>query len=383
MENEAKKSGQRKPLTKRQKKGTILFVVLLVAVAGLLWLFVAGGGRNWDALLRWTRFGNQEVIIGYEPGSVDQGEGFGSGLVTLNGTSLTIYNPDGDVSTTVAVKLSQPMLQTASSHVLAYDAGGTNLTVISDAGDQVLERESEGTIFDADLEPDGGVAVISEGSGDKTLLRVYNKNQKNIYTIHSTTRYYSRCALQPGSGQVAVVALGQQDGAFASTLVLYATDREGAQAEVDLGSQLILDVEYLSKDLICAVGEGKVILLNAKGQIQGSYVCDGDLVTYDYSHKGYVALVMRSSQGGGGWNLVTVNDKGKEIARVALAQEVTDLSVTGKYVAVLTPSVLTVYSRELEIWSTHVHVSGYSHVSMNDDGSAFLVGSEDARRFVP
>lgn len=383
MENEEKKAAEKKPLTQKQKKQIAVFVTVLVVAALLIWLFLVGGGRNLDRVLRFTRFGGQSITIAYEPGSVALGESFGTGLATMNNTSLTIYDVNGSTTSTVAVKLSDPVLQAAESHLLAYDAGGTTLKLVNAKGETVLETEADGGIFDADVTPKGEVGLISAGSSAKTILKVYNKNQTEIYTVRSVTRYYSRCALRPGAGQVAVVALGQNESVFTSTLLLYDTGKEGVQAEVDLGNQLIFDVEYLSKNLICAIGEESLIFVNNKGSVQGTYEYDGDLVAMDYSSKGFAALVMRSAQGGGGWNLVTVNSKGKELGRVALAQEVTDLSVTGKYVAVLTPSALTLYSQKLDNWGEYVYVSGYSSVSVNADGSAFLVGNEESRRFVP
>ena len=66
-----------------------------------------------------------------------------------------------------------------------------------------------------------------------------------------------------------------------------------------------------------------------------------------------------------------------------LEEQVLDLSAAGRYVGVLTASGLTIYTRDLTPYKTLQNTMGARNVVLREDGTAFLVGNDTARLYVP
>ena len=87
------------------------------------------------------------------------------------------------------------------------------------------------------------------------------------------------------------VSLEERDGAVSSVAVVYRTDREDPVAEVDLGNQVIFDLQFWGKSWICALGEEELLVFNTKGEILGRYDAGG-VTDFDLGGDGFAALVL-------------------------------------------------------------------------------------------
>ena len=60
-----------------------------------------------------------------------------------------------------------------------------------------------------------------------------------------------------------------------------------------------------------------------------------------------------------------------------------DLDASGRYVAVLTAAGLTLYTKDLQLYDALENTMGARSVVLRSDGTAFLVGGETARLYIP
>ncbi len=86
---------------------------------------------------------------------------------------------------------------------------------------------------------------------------------------------------------------------------------------------------------------------------------------------------------GNRYSLITVDEKGNELASVYLGQEVLSLSACGKYVAVLTPEGLTIYTPSLAVYHQTDNTGNATSVVMREDGTALLLGGGQGRLYIP
>lgn len=80
---------------------------------------------------------------------------------------------------------------------------------------------------------------------------------------------------------------------------------------------------------------------------------------------------------------MTVDAAGEETGRMALSGGVSDLSVAGKYVAVLTGQTLTISGKNLEPWFSTQEVGSATQVQACSNGAAYLVSGRSALRVLP
>ena len=262
---------------------------------------------------------------------------------------------------------------------MAYDAGGTTLLLLDRKGQMRMEADLTGTVYDADLTEDGYLSYVTQADTVKSELQVLDREQRAIFTVHAATRFFTRCAAAPGGETVCAVALGEQDGAFAATAVVYRTDREEPVAEVDLGNQVIYDLRFWGKNRICALGEESLMVFNSDGKILGQYETGG-LTDFDLGGDGFAVLVLPES---GGQALVTVNAKGEELGRLSLPGGVADVSARGKYVAYLAGGSLTISGKKLAGWFTTQEVGTAARVQACAVGMAYLADNRAAARVLP
>lgn len=365
----------------RERRRLTTFLILLVVLALVIGCFFVDGGRNWDRVQRFFTYGGKETVTSFDSAGTKALAVFRGGLAVADQDGLTVYDQNGQEDFLAAMGLSSPAICVAEDYILGYDVGGTALALVNKSGQVVLQDVAQGRLLDVDLAPDGYLCFTSAGSSAKSVLSVYSKAQRNSFTVYSASRYLSACAVAQGGKMVCAVALGQKDNVFESTAVLYRTDTEEPVAEVSLGNQLIYDLRFWDSGTVCAIGEERLVVFTTSGKILGEYACAG-VAAYSLQGDGFAALQLPSAEGSG-WDLVTVGGKGQELGRVYVAEAGMHLSAQGKYLALLTTSGLSIYSRTLHLWASTPDAAGAGGVLMCADGSALLVEGQTARRYLP
>lgn len=365
----------RSPHRDRRRMG--IFLSILGVLVLILIFFALDEGRNWDAVRRFLSYGNEALSISLSSPADTAGEMDGS-LVLVGRDGVTLYDRDGKTRFVVAASFSAPVVHTTDDSILVYDGGGTELALLDSSGKVLLENSVTGALFDVDLSTDGAVACTYAGNREKTLLQVFDQKQVPCYTVYSATRFLTTCAVSVGAEYVCAVALGELEGGFQSSAVLYRTDREEPTAEVPLGNQLIYDMRFWGDDLICALGENNMIVFNTEGKIVGSYAYPG-LASYSLDGDSFAVLTVRS---GSQYRLVTVNRKGKELGSMELGQSPASVDVNGKYVAVLQNGTLTVCGKKLDVWYTAEDYTG-DRIQITEIGAIYVIQNQTVQRYLP
>lgn len=361
----------------RDRRAMAVFLAVLAMLVLVLIFFVVDGGRNWDAVQRFFAYGNTELRI--ERGAITQWAQLDGALVTAGADGVVCYDEDGNVVFVASAELSSPEIKTGKETVLAYDAGGNQLVLMNDDGTILLNPPDLGTIYDADLSPDGTMACISDGSREKTILQVYDRKQLVCFTVYSDTRYLARCAVSPNAERVCAVALGEEDGNFNSTAVIYDTDREEPVAELSLGNQMIYDVEFWGKDTICLIGEKSLITINTKGERLGTYEF-GVLLDYTLEGEDFCALVVGDETG---YSLVTLNKKCRTLGTTILRSADVQVAAGGKYLAWIDDGMLYMSSPAMPNVKGQEVDGIVSGLCVDDPGVCYVLDSRGATRYLP
>lgn len=350
------------------------FAVILLIVA----LLAMEGGRNWDALHRFFAYGGDELHFELDTGA-DVAADLDGTLVTVGSEGVAGYTGQGTIRFITTAKMENPVLLTGEDRILAYDAGGEDILLLQGGGSTLLQTKTDGAIFDCDMASDGSLCSVSCGGRVKSVLQVYDREQLPCFTVNSASRYFTVCAVSEGADLVCAVALGQENGVFISTAVIYRTDREEPIAELSLGNQVIYDMVFWGKDRICALGESSAVVFTAEGKEIGTVACEG--VKAFNLHGGSFGVLQVPAETG--YDLIAVNRSARIVGRRSLGDAAVQLDVSGKYVAWLSGSGLTICGQKLEPWfETNVTGAG-TQVCVTKEGTAYLVGAKAAERYLP
>ena len=96
-----------------------------------------------------------------------------------------------------------------------------------------------------------------------------------------------------------------------------------------------------------------------------------------------MTLALNMYRAGNRYRLVTVDNKGNKIAELYLGKEILDLSSSGRYIAVLTPEGLTIYTQNLAVYHETLETGNATSVLMREDGSVLLLGNGKGHLYIP
>lgn len=370
-------------------KKILMFAAVVVVVCGVVALFLFNDGLNLDSLRRWVKYMNVSEdgtygVYSFDSNSNNRYASFDGGLAVASISGLNTYDEAGNEVFVLQEQMSLPQILTGGDLTVAYDVGGNCLMTLHRRNGEVLRLEEKRPILDVDLSAGGYICISSSASGYKSVLSVYNQEQALVYRWLSSTTYIPLCAVSKDGKTMAAIGLGQTDGVYESNLYLFQTNSEDIQYTVSLGNQLIYDLFFVNDKVLCVVGEDMVQFVDTDGTYIGSCSYgDSYLKDFDGAGDGFLTLALNMYRAGNRYSLMTVDENGNRIAELYVGQEILDLSSCGRYLAVLTPEKLTIYTEDLNVYHETLETGNATAVLMREDGSVLLLGNGQGRLYVP
>lgn len=362
------------------KKIRISLICVLIVVF-LILLIIFGGQTLIDRAMRIVRYSGDTTEFTFDAHSSNSYHSFRDGLAVASVSGLLCLDKNGEEIALIQNRTDPPALLENGTVALSYGVGGTSIAAIHYKKGEILNQVVPGTIIDADLSPDSCICFANVQSGYKTVLSVLNNHGENIYSWYSSTRFFTQCALSKKAAYLAAIAIGQEDGIFESQCFIFATDREDPIASVSLGSDLIYDLRFINDHRLCAVGETALHYFNIDGSDCSQYSFEnGDLLSFDLHADNFVAIVRNVNEAGSRFRVATVGNDGKQIAELAIDDEIVDINANGRYLAILTPTSLLVFDRHLKLCLREDNIGFATHICVQKDGAVLLIDGATAHR---
>ncbi len=387
----------RRPVNRRLIGRLVLVgaALLLALFIGLMFLFPEL--FNLDRFVRFFRYMGLRNkagygVINYETGADNVYYAFDGCLAVGSESGLTLYDLEGKQKAMVQGTLSDPLVSCGDKICAIYSPGTSYLAAFGKGGKILLDQTVTGTILDLDVSNDGYLCYLGSESGYKSTATLYSPKQELQFRLTSRTRYLNACAVSDGGKYLAVASLGEEESVFCSEITILRTrdrlddlDSEDSTAvRVNLGSQVIYDLEFLSGGTLCAIGQNDVTFLSPEGKIYRQISLEKNpLVGYDFSSKGFVVLLQRIGMAGENYRLTTLDGSGEELGLLDLEEKVRDVSACGRYVAVLKEGKAVIYRRNLKKYASTSEVGTATRIVARPDGTALLVSGTQAVLYIP
>lgn len=369
----------------------LAFLVTLALLLGAVAAVVYRDRLNFDSIRRWFVYrsleksdSGQTESFQYDSAGKGGYSQVGDDLLVWSTAGVRLYSSGGVEYLNESLTLNRPVADTCGSAALIYDTGGNVLHTYEDRSTSfVLNTEQGHEILSARMGPGGSFAVTTRESGYKGVVTVYSSGGHPVVGIRISTRFVTDGLLSDDGKTVAVLTVGQNEDVFESGLDLYALDGDVPFASYSLGNNAILDLRA-DGSAFWALGESSLSVARADGSAAVHYDYAGRyLKDYALDGDGFSALLLGKYRAGSGAALVTVGADGQELASLDLEDQVLDLDASGRYVAVLTAAGLTLYTKDLQLYDALENTMGARSVVLRSDGTAFLVGGETARLYIP
>lgn len=383
------------PPAPKKKPNPILrllaFLLTLALLLGAVALVAYRDRINLDAIKRYFTYRSLErsdsgQIDSFQFDSSGRGgfSSLGGDLMVWSSAGVRLYSPSGVEYLNDALSLLHPVADIRDNAAVVYDAGGTTLRVYADRSCIFsLDTEQGHEILSAHMGPGRTLSVVTQETGYKGVVTLYGSDYQPYMAIRLSTHFVMDGILSQDGKTAAVLTVGQSNNTFESALALYNKTGDEAFARCSLGNNAILDLSC-SDGMFWALGETGLSVVSTDGTTNLTYDYGGAyLKDYSLGGDGYATLLLGKYRAGSSATLATVDAEGKTIASLELDDQTLDLSASGRYVAVLTASTLTIYTRDLRPYALMDNTMGARNVVLRSDGTAYLTSGESAQLCIP
>lgn len=387
-----------------QKKKTNRFVRLMAFLAtaalilGAVALVAYRDKLNIDALKRWYTYRNLERSESGQAEFYVDG-GFSGLYANLDGdliccsagSGVRLYSDSGVLYATRAVNLEEPMLDVSGKYAAVYDAGGRELFLYAQREEVFsLSLPAGQPLISAGVNQHGWLAVVTQESGYKGAVTVYNGSHQAVMKVRLSSRFVLDAAVSPDARSLAVLTVGLSGGSFDCQVDFYRLDRVDRGGEdnqpdwsCSLENNTVLDLRWDGSG-IWALGESALCVVSPDGTLAGSYSYDGSyLKAFSLEGEDSAALLLGRYRAGSSAQLLTVGPDGEVRGSLEFQEQVLSISAAGRYVAVLTAGRVDIYDRTLESYASLENVHAARRVIMRTDGTALLLGAGTVWLFIP
>lgn len=380
-----------------------IFVRLLLSLLSLA-LFLAAFAIvafrdriNLDALRRWFTYRSLTLSDTGEAQSFRCGGSasdvfldLDGDLLVCTGNTIGLWSGSGTQYVDQAVNMDAPAAHAGGGSAVVYDAGGTQLYVLRQRA-LAFSLDSDGKLLSARLSSGGLLTVVSQQSGFRGVITVYDAGFQPTAAVRLSSAYVMDAQLADDGHTLAVVTINQTNGDFSSSLSVYDLNAlAGQEVSYDvspaytcsLGSSVILELDQ--DGCIWALGDRALYALNAQAVPLGTVNwSDRYLRAYSLGGKGFAVALLGKYRAGSQAELITADDTGAVTGSLPMDEQVLSVSAAGRYFAVLTSDRLDIYTRDMTLYSTLEGTMGARRVLLRSDGTAFLISSGTARLYVP
>ena len=364
-----------------------LLIGVLVVVLAVSVLSTMEDGDHFTSLRRYLMYGNStqtQEMYTYASHQNNRYERLDDELLVVNPQGIQILHRDGTVLYEMQTAMGAPVISVGTELAAVCDTQGDAVHVLSSTGLRWTHHSEDGLLcYYARMSSSDYLAVTEQKTGYKASVSVYDKTGTLIFRFDSHDHYLSDAIVTPDGKHLVVLALGQRNGAFATTAIVYDLITAQRVGEHPLSDALSLDLA-VTDDRVILLCDKRLAILTLDGQTKLNYTySERYLHGYALTGADFCALLLGRYQSGNVCQLTTFSLDGETLSTLELTEEVLDISAVGDRLAVLYSDTLVLYDRTLNEVARLDETDHAGSVRMDSDGTALLIAETSAWRFLP
>ncbi len=369
----------------------IATLVILAVGLALVAVVAFRDSVNLDSIKRWFAYrsltrsdSGRAESFSYDGDLNDTFAVLDGDLLVCSRNAIGLYSGSGTQYINQQVGMETPVVSTNGSLAVVYDAGGSSLYILGQRA-LVWSADDFEPILSARLNRNGQLTVATQSSGYRGTVTVYDAAYSPIMVLNLTSAFVMDAALSDDGHTLAILTVGQTNGAFSTNLELYDMDYVSGEYKPDftcqLGGGVVLETRHTSTSL-WTLGDRGLTVTDHEGNSSSVSWADKYLRRYTLSGDGFAAALLGKYRAGSQAELWVVDDQGQQ-RTLNLNEQVMSISAAGRYLAVLTSDRLDIYTDQLELYDSLEGTQGVRNVLLMPDGSAILISTGSAGFYVP
>ena len=294
----------------------------------------------------------------------------GRGLAIASGSGLELLDGDGQLVASQLFQMVDPAITSCADYAVFYDLGGTGIYAAFLDG-TVRELTAAGRIFSATVSSGGYLTVVTECSGYRGLVTVYDATLKEVYMWYSSSAWIISAEVSPDNRSLAVLSYTSSG----SEVRLFSLSSEEQQAAFSVSDTILLDAHWFTSSQLCAYSSGEAFFFGSDGKWTNTYSFDGKYLVGCAFGEGFVTFALSPYRSGTTATLVSLDIGGRELGSADVQSELISLVASGTEVLSLCPDSATLYSSSLAEKGRLTGLTGFKCGLIRSRGEALLISS--------
>ena len=236
-------------------------------------------------------------------------EGKGNAAFLLTNTYFEIFNNSGYNVLYFKHGFANPSMDVAESRILIFDRGAKKYKVFN-YSTVLFEGSTRNGIISADIAKNGKLAFVTSSDSHASNLKVFNKNNKELFTWNSN-HVLTAVSFNNSASLVAVSGVFSEAGVLSSKIDVLDGSNGNLKFTLDFHGEVISSiVEYSGK--IIAASDSKVYIINWKSGEYSTLETDG-MISFLFVNDSNQLVIVHSRQDMQTFNNVSTYNKKFEL----------------------------------------------------------------------
>ena len=233
-------------------------------------------------------------------------------LLMLRNDRVELYKADGTRYMTKRFSMSKPTVKTSGKYFLIYDLGGYEIGLYNTV-DVIYEQTFDNTIYIADINDKGYLALLTHDVSFASQLLVYNEDMEKVFEWTSADKYTPCMEMLPDGNRIAVASYSSNMGAPTTTFNLFNVKSDTAVTR-EFADTLPLKIGQIGEGIYLLCSD-KLVIFDKNGEIlkEIDIISYGNSVSDVYCDGETLALVLEEEGYSYGSRLVLFDENGNSL----------------------------------------------------------------------
>lgn len=255
-----------------------------------------------------------------------------NGTAVLTDTNYMVLNDDGQEVVSAAHYMASPVMKTAGRYTLLYDENSTTYVLKTLSGN-LLSDKTENSIVTGALSRSGKFALVTHYDTAFSYVCVYSKSGSILHKWKSSSYYISDIAISPSGNYIAMSGVNTDGGVITSRVIVQKVGGNQNLREYTFNNTLLFSVDFTDTDRVTVVGDDLCAQLWVNEEKTTTFDYNGEnIVDFDFSDNGNIALVLSQYSDGKNCHVVVINSVGETVVDAATQLTSPSVELTGNCV---------------------------------------------------
>lgn len=273
--------------------------------------------------------------------------------IFIDGSKVFVYSKDKTLLLSssaknlseIPVEYGNPAIKYKNGRALIYDRDSSKMR-LQKTSQIITEKEAEGVILAAALGKKGNFAYAYQGEGLKTVLKVFDKREKEVFSRSFSGERVTDIDLSNDGKYAVVSTIISKNAQVSSRVYVFKFDTKDYISCFDYENSAVVNVSYdNSHNIVVMTNTGRGYIEDNTTECEIVSFESDILFKCSHSPKKYNAVALKR-YGGDNYGTVKIYKRNEQKLSANIDKEIKDIYCSEKYTAVLTSDSVLVYKNK-------------------------------------